>query len=435
MHSYDVIIVGGRAAGAALAARLGAEGHSVLVVDKATFPSPPSVPSCPLVYPQTMALLDEIGVDEAAWADGSVKVQRLVIEMGAWFRAPMAMIESRGRDYVRCIDRAVFDDVLWRHLARYPSVTTRSGFTVTDLVRDADGRVVGVEGRQDGVTERFVARCVVGADGRFSPVARRVGAAVVEDHPEHRSTVYFAEWEGVAPLEGEAGPQVHIYATARGTDVLFFPMPGGRMAVCTHQRADRVDTGGDFQAFHLAELQAHEPVRRRLAAARRVTDVVGMKRVDNRYRAAGGPGWVLVGDALHHKDPVDGQGIYDAFLEARLLAGVLGPHLDGELTWDDLVATYQREVVAETRPMFLATMDRLRTELYSEPPVPVIRTLIRWWMNDPEYQSQFMRFVCREVDPQRWRTPGMLLRAAVRGLLRDLVGDGWARRRPALPAN
>jgi hypothetical protein len=70
--------------------------------------------------------------------------------------------------------------------------------------------------------------------------------------------------------------------------------------------------------------------------------------------------------------------------------------------------------------MFLATMDRLATELYSEPPVPVIRTLIRWWMQDPEYQDRFLRFLCREIDPATWRSPGLLARATARGILRDV---------------
>jgi flavin-dependent dehydrogenase len=35
-----------------------------------------------------------------------------------------------------------------------------------------------------------------------------------------------------------------------------------------------------------------------------------------------GPGWALVGDAGHYKDPALGQGIADAFLSAQLLTEV-----------------------------------------------------------------------------------------------------------------
>ena len=38
------------------------------------------------------------------------------------------------------------------------------------------------------------------------------------------------------------------------------------------------------------------------------------------FRAASGPGWVLVGDAGHHKDWLIGDGITEALLQARSLA-------------------------------------------------------------------------------------------------------------------
>ncbi|HEU4758513.1 MAG TPA: FAD-dependent monooxygenase, partial [Dehalococcoidia bacterium] len=65
---YDVVIVGGRPAGATLAARLGARGHSVLVLDRAAFPSAPAVPSSPTVHPGGMRLLDELGIEERRYA-------------------------------------------------------------------------------------------------------------------------------------------------------------------------------------------------------------------------------------------------------------------------------------------------------------------------------------------------------------------------------
>ena len=67
--NYDVIIVGGRPAGATLAARLGRQGLRVLLLERATFPSAPAA-SCPVIYPATMRLLDEIGADEREYARG-----------------------------------------------------------------------------------------------------------------------------------------------------------------------------------------------------------------------------------------------------------------------------------------------------------------------------------------------------------------------------
>lgn len=418
---YEVIIVGGRPAGASLAMRLGEQGVATLVVDKAEFPSEPSVPSCAVLYPQAMQLLDELGIDEREFGDDSSRIRRFIVEMGSHFQATIPMPEVFGRDYVYGIERATFDATLWNALGRHPSVTAREGMGLVDLLRDDDGRVVGVTARdREGHVRSVRAGCVVGADGRFSSVARKAGAQVREDFGDRTSTVHFATWEGVVPVDDDPQATVHIFTTARGTDVLFFPKPQHRISVCTHVRSDRVHMKGDATAYYLRTLESLPAVSRRLAGARRIDDVLGLKRVANRYLDAGGPGWVLVGDALHHKDPVDGQGVYDALLETKILAEELQTWRAGDQRWDELVTRYDRRVQEGTHDMFMATMERLRRELYDEPPVLVMKTLLRWLLNDAEYQRRFMLFLCRSLPPDRWLTRGLMGRAVARGMLGDL---------------
>jgi 2-polyprenyl-6-methoxyphenol hydroxylase-like FAD-dependent oxidoreductase len=405
-----------------LAARLGEQGVATLVIDKAEFPSEPSVPSCAVLYPQAMQLLDELGIDERRFGDDSATIRRFIVEMGTHFQAKIPMVEVFGRDYVYGIERSTFDATLWEALDRHASVTARQGMGLVDLLRDDDdGRVVGVIARdRDGHERSIRARCVVGADGRFSTVARKAGARVREDFSDRTSTVHFATWEGVAPIDDDPRATVHVFTTARGTDVLFFPKPQHRVSVCTHVRSDRVHIEGDATAYYLRMLESFPAVARRLAGARRIDDVVGLKRVANRYLDAGGPGWVLVGDALHHKDPVDGQGVYDALLETKILAEELRTWRAGEQGWDELLARYDRRVREGTHGMFMATMERLRRELYNEPPVLVMKTLLRWLLNDEEYQRRFLLFLCRSLPPDRWLTRGVMARAIARGMLGDL---------------
>jgi hypothetical protein len=151
-----------------------------------------------------------------------------------------------------------------------------------------------------------------------------------------------------------------------------------------------------------------------------VSPVVGVKRIANRYLDAGGTGWVLVGDAVHHKDPVDGQGIYDALIGSKILAEVLADVRAGSLTFDAGLARYRERLRAETHGMFLATMDRLKRELYTEPPEIVIRTLMRWLVTDPRYQRRFLQFLCRDIPAEGWLPPSLVRDAAIRGVLGDL---------------
>src|SRR5690606_14595523 len=120
------------------------------------------------------------------------------------------------------------------------------------------------------------------------------------------------------------------------------------------------------------------------------------------------------------KDPVDGQGIYDALLGAKLLADELETWWRGEQSWEAMVARYDRRMHEQTHDMFLATVERLRRELYRDPPALVVRTLMRWMMTDEEYARRFMLYLCRSLPPRRWLTPGLMARAIARGMLGDL---------------
>jgi len=416
---YDVVIVGGRPAGSSLAARLGARGHKVLVVDRATFPCVPAVPSSPTVHPGAMKLLDELGIEERQYADPHAKIVIFGFQFAEYFRVLMTMPKVFGRDYFYGVDRRRFDELLWKSLDRYPSVERRDGFPITGVLRDSSGKVTGVVGGPNDRGERITARCVVGADGRWSRVAREVGAEVVEEDAVHVSTVHYADWRNVAPVEPgvHAG---HIYTTGRGADVLMLPMPDGLISVNTHIRADRVDDRKDPKSHYLDTLRSMPSVWRRLAGAEQVNRIHGIRRIGNGYREGSGPGWVLVGDALHFKDPVDAQGIYDALIEAKLLDEALGTWLSGAKGWDEAMAGYAKRVKEETHAMFLATCGRLKRELYDEPPVPIIKTLIRWSMTDRKYQVRFLEFLARGIPAEGAITPGLMAGAALRGIGRDL---------------
>ena len=66
-----------------------------------------------------------------------------------------------------------------------------------------------------------------------------------------------------------------------------------------------------------------------LTGARRVGKLFGMLHWEGFFREACGPGWVLVGDAGHFKDPTPAGGIQDAFRQAEKLAPVVSTGIGG----------------------------------------------------------------------------------------------------------
>ncbi len=415
---YDVVITGGRVAGAALATRLGRLGMRVAIVERATFPSYPAV-STPFLLPHTLAELDDLGLTPEQYAPGAPRLDEVVLEFGEHFDLRLPLAEVGGRRWFVVADRQDFDTALWESLAELPTVERFEGVSVTGLLRDDAGQVCGVEARKDGESTTLEAPLVIGADGRFSRIADAVGAEVVHQRTDVDTTIHYAFWEGVAPYED--GPTVaHIYTTLDGWSVVFMPIARGRVAVVVQARSDfHEQQSGSATEVYTRALQERPSSARRLANATMVSKVSGMKRMGNLFRQASGPGWALVGDAWHQKDSIDAQGIYDALRGAKLLAQQIERWKDGA-PWEDCGAAYEAAATAESRPMFDATMDRVKREIHDIPPPFVAKTVLRWVLTDAEYKRRFAHMVTRQLDPEAFFTPGLLAGGVARGLWADV---------------
>lgn len=429
-HNYDLIIVGGRVAGASLAARLGRAGREVLVLDKARFPSRPAV-SAPFVLPHALELLDELELDEAEYAAETPKLERLVLEMGPYFRTHLRFPRPiAGRRHFYAVDRARFDACLWGSLASLPSVTAVEGAKVEGLLRDEDGRVCGVRARlpdADGPVE-LRARCVVGADGRTSLVAREVEAPVTHERTDTLTRIYYAHWRGVAPYDQSGDTPAHIHASCDGFSCVIMPSAAGECMVLTQGRLDfYAALEGSPQEIYERLLRDRPALWRRLAEAEQVSELRGLKQFANLFRQAHGPGWALVGDAYHQKDSLDAQGIYDALLGAKLLAEALAPWPADDRELDAALADYAERAEAALRPMFDATMDRVQRELYDIPPPFVAKTVLRWVLTNPDYIEGFMDVVTRRRDPRGFMAPKAMvawLAGGARARLRSKLRGG-----------
>ncbi len=423
---YQVVIVGGRPAGSSLALRLGRAGVRVLILEKARLEKQPPV-SLPFLLNSAMQLVDELDIPESDYCGDAPRLRRFYLHFRDYFRTQLSVSEVARRDYVYVVDRVRFDGCLWRKLATFPSVDKVEQAKVQDLLRDDHGQVCGVSYRDaQGQTQQVRAPWVVGADGRFSLVARKAGATVIESHPSLSTSTLFAYFAGVRPYEPRDGEPhaVQIYTSCDGYSAIAMPTSGGRVGVVYQGRSDRFAPGTcSIDDYYRQGLVSMPPLWARMADATRVSPIYGMKRIANLYRQAGGPGWLLVGDAYHQKDFIDAQGIYDALLESKLLAACLLDWHAGKLAPEELVHRYQAEAYAATRPMFGATLDRLRREIYSSPPPWVAKTLLRTLLTSPDYMARFAQLLSRKVDPARWAPAPFVLGSMLKNLPRVLFGN------------
>ncbi len=415
-NQFDVIIVGGRPAGSTLATRLGLQGVRVLLVDRATFPSLPPI-SSPIIYASTMAMLDEIGADEKKYAHNTPRIRKVVSEAKDNYRGVGQIPMDRGRDYAYAVDRERFDATLWERAASLPSVTALQGFSVLDLLRNGE-RVTGIIGKpKDGVQQEFHADVVVGADGRSSLVARKVGAVEYNVHETNPVTYYYAYWKALTPYD-IVEPLALTHGEFEGFGYLIMDSADGTTAITVGGYSPAFDAipHESVEDLYLQILKRAPRIWDRLKNAERVTTVRGLKNVPNFYRQPFGNGWALVGDAAHHKDPLGGQGIYDAVFGARAFANEYLAFRGGE-AWDVAMERYKAGLEAETLATYRNTL--AATSNYG-PSNALFQMLGRYVCEDPDFITRMVRVPTRMIQPEKAADPQLVVRTLARGLAGDV---------------
>ena len=212
------------------------------------------------------------------------------------------------------------------------------GAKVTALVRDR-GRVTGVRVARNGSEQVLEARLVVGADGRNSTVARLAGSRKYNLTANER----FTYWSFFEEADPGAEPTVILHRWS-GNFVMAIPADSGLYLVLALPELSELPRfRQNLEESYLEYVRRCDPVAHALADARRVGKFFGMLRWEGFFREATGPGWVLVGDAGHFKDPSPGQGIQDAFRQVEFLEpAILGAIGKSSSALDEALAGWAR---------------------------------------------------------------------------------------------
>ncbi len=174
MDSYDVVVVGARAAGAATAMLLARQGRRVLLLDRDRYGA--DTLSTHALMRGGVFLLSRWGLLDRIVDAGTPPVRQTRFDYGT-DSVTVAIKPTFGVEALYAPRRTVLDPVLV-HAAVAAGAEVRFGVGVAGLLRDDSGRVVGVHGRdRTGAAVAIRARLTVGADGIRSTVARAAGAA------------------------------------------------------------------------------------------------------------------------------------------------------------------------------------------------------------------------------------------------------------------
>lgn len=316
------------------------------MVDRATFPS--DAFSTHFVTPTGTALLDRWGVLDPLTARGVPVFGALHMNV-AGNRMTTADVGIPADP--SCSPRRTDLDTTLAEVAAAAGAEVRLGVSVTDVLRDDDGRVNGVRLRDaDGVVSEERASVVVGADGRTSIVARSVEPAERDRH-DIKGTGLFAYFDDFDWRSTE----ISLFD---GTFIFVFPTAPRSACIGSATHADNdPEVRADPEAYFWKILGQDGELGERVRAATRDGRWRLGELPHGWFRRAAGSGWALVGDAAALKDPLPGHGITDSFLGAELLAQAVDESLGDPSALDESLATYDAALWALLRPVYEATVE------------------------------------------------------------------------------
>jgi len=327
--TYDVVIVGARAAGAATAYLLARSGLHVLLVDRGSYGT--DTLSTHALMRGGVLQLSRWGLLDEVIAAGTPPVRRTTFRYADAI-VPITIKSSYGVDALYAPRRTVLDPILV-DAAVAAGVDVRYGIAVTDVERDRQGDVIGIAGRtRDSQNFRARARIVVGADGIRSTIAELVGAPF-ERVGTSVAAVTYGYWSG---LETD-GYEWNFRPNAASGVV---PTNGGQACVFASASPRRIGRGG-LEPLTRIVAESSPDLTARLAAAAPPPALRTFTGLPGHVRRSWGRGWALVGDAGYFKDPISAHGLTDALRDAELLArGIVAVVIEGADEHDAL-ARYQ----------------------------------------------------------------------------------------------
>jgi menaquinone-9 beta-reductase len=335
-HVDDVLVVGAGPAGSMAALVLARAGARVRIIDRSRFPRDKLCGDT--LNPGALSILDRLGVGECVR-------QRAQPVTGMTVTGPGARVSADYPHGLRgvSITRRDLDDILLNAAisagARFePCVTVREPMT------DDRGRVAGVRVVSTHGECALAARMVIGADGRGSRLASRLGLSAYARQP--RRWAFGAYFTGVAGLTAHGEMHIrrngYIGIAPLGDDLT-------NVSVVRDEKSLPVPLA-NHQVF-VREALANDPdLCDRFTGSTQVTRVTVLGPLAVDARSSGVAGLLLAGDAAGFVDPMTGDGLRFALRGGELAGHAALDELEsGHPAWPMLHDARAREFTTKWR--------------------------------------------------------------------------------------
>jgi flavin-dependent dehydrogenase len=346
MSHYDVVVVGGRIAGASTALLLARAGARVVLVEHGRRGSD-TVSTHGLMRGGVLQL-SRWGVLPDVLAANTPAIREVVFHYADGEDIAVAIRPNAGVDALYAPRRYLIDRLLV-DAAAAAGADVMHQTTATALIRDGADRVIGIRVRSPrGAQMSLHAPLTIGADGVRSTVGAAVHAPVLWRGANATGVLYryFSDLPAIGYewAYGE-GAAAGLIPTNDGTCVFVGTTPA---------RMRSLRRNGAEHAFATVLAMAAPTFIERIAEATPASGLRGWAGTPGYLRRCWGHGWALVGDAGYFKDPITTHGMTDALRDAELLANAVLAVLSG-CDEASTFEAYERTRDRLSRDMFDAT--------------------------------------------------------------------------------
>lgn len=338
---FDVLVIGGGPAGAAISTLLAKRGRRVVLIEKEQHPRFHVGES---LLPMNMPLFEELGVADEVAGIGMRKdgIDFYASKEGETKHTTIYFDEAMDNTYPHAyqVRRSEFDELLLNNAGRC-GVEVRQQTRVTSMNRlEADGcqaALEDIEGRESTVSARFL----IDASGRDAFLSRRL--KLMRRNPDHNAAAIFGHFRNVPRPEGRDEGNIGLHWFEHGW-FWVIPLKDGVTSVGVVCWPEYLKTRGDMPLddFLLQTIASSTTLSPLMEAAEQVAEIQGTGNYSYWSDRLYGDGYLLAGDAFAFVDPVFSSGVFLAMKSAESGAKAVDAILDGAGDANALLARHER---------------------------------------------------------------------------------------------
>lgn len=330
-HQADVCIVGGGPAGLTLALLLAQSGAEVVVVEKAR--TLEREYRGEILQPGALQLLDQLALLAPVRRRGGYELSRFqLVEGGKILMNIDYRRLLRPYDYLFSVPQRHLLEELQARCAAHSGFKQLFGTAVHTLLREGD-RVTGIRCGSGDQEQTVLARCVVGADGRYSRVRKLAGIGYQRIEAFEHDVLWFK-----LPAPDRAQHDVRVMRDAGSPMLVHDSYPGRLQLGWTLPHRGYRDLAANGVGAVKEAIATAAPLYRDLIMEK-ITSLNDLTLLDvfaGTAQTWAADGLLLIGDAAHTHGPIGAQGINLALQDAAvahevllagLRAGDMGRHL------------------------------------------------------------------------------------------------------------